>query len=114
MPMRSPREAPMAETTPRPWSVRVHENDVAPHVVDASGNTVAIVLPFEDDDEPSRLEAVADAELLVRAVNAHEKLLGALYAVLVEVRRLPMLHISLPLGAACDQARAVITGLEGK
>lgn len=91
----------MNRTTPRPWKI-----EDSTHIVQAVGNAAGVVVcdvenysRFTQDD----VRNAANAELIVRAVNAHDDLVTAL-AELVATKDLhDQLEVLKPLPAAHEE-----------
>ncbi|NDF01492.1 MAG: hypothetical protein EB034_24985, partial [Verrucomicrobia bacterium] len=61
---------------PTPW--RVEKIALGECVIAANGDELALVYTNDGLDEPTQFPAVANAELIVRAVNSHVALVEAL------------------------------------
>ncbi|MDP2358687.1 MAG: hypothetical protein Q8M31_21890 [Beijerinckiaceae bacterium] len=95
-------------STPRPWKTSLPDETLI-HAED--GSQVAITFQGDDDYEANYMRLSADAELIVRAVNAHGDMLAALKDMFFN-----SLHGN-GLDAhhkARDRARAAIAKAEGR
>jgi hypothetical protein len=105
----------MSEPTPRPWVVGDNGSSMSrifAKPIDGTGRTVDICgvsTPVQPGGKWD--EARANAELICRAVNAHDDLVAALQAMLASAHPHPVEHPTMT--AAWAQAREVLARAEG-
>lgn len=96
----------MDDTTPRPWILR-YEPGRSVYEVRGSDETI-----MHSEAYYPEAPTIADAALIVRAVNAHEALVAILRAVVQEVEDENAVNGMWSLGKSYDDAKTILDSLE--